>query len=176
MPSLTGPETSLESVADYLDRNHYLGRATRGFAYEDEHGIAVLAKPTSRRLPSDGTWLELIRWCLSGERNAGSRQWSAIVRWLRANMPQVTTVVSYSDPSVGHTGALYKASNWRWAPTWHRLRPPPSGHGSWSSGRTESVKDRWVYPISRDPRRADLLAIRDAAVLRRFPEAEYRER
>ena len=37
----------------------------------------------------------------------------------------VSTVVSYSDPSAGHTGSLYRACNWIWAPTWLRLRPPP---------------------------------------------------
>jgi len=50
---------------------------------------------------------------------------------------------------VGHTGALYKASGWMWKPTWHRIKPPPTGNGSWGSG-LESVKDRWAYFLHPD--------------------------
>lgn len=152
------------NVAAYLDANHYLGRARRGLAWSDEYGVLVLAAPTSRRLPTD--WLELSRWCLTGERNAGSRQWARVVRYLRDERPEVTTVVSYSDPSVGHTGALYKACNWIWAPTWHRLRPPPSGNGSWDGETPSAAKDRWVYPLAPDPRRESLLIPHDTSLLR----------
>lgn len=150
-------------VANFLDTNHYLGRARRGFAWSDEHGVLVLASPTSRRLPTD--WLELSRWCLLGQPNAGSRQWSAVSRYLRTHTT-VTTVVSYSDPSVGHTGALYKACNWLWAPTWQRLRPPPSGGGSWDGRTIQAPKDRWVFPLRPDARREPLLIPHDASLLR----------
>jgi hypothetical protein len=165
----------VRTVAFFLDQNHYLGAAHGGEAWSDEYGVLVLAKPTSRRLPQDGTWLELSRWCLVGERNGGSRQFAAVTRWLRAERPAVTTLVSYSDPSVGHTGALYKACNWIWAPTWHRLRPPPSGNGSWSDGEEESVKDRWVFPLRRDPRRVGLLRVNDESLVRADPTVGYRE-
>lgn len=112
------------SVNGILERSHYLGPADRGIAYEDEAGCLVFSAPTSRRLPLD--WLDLVRWCiLDRSPNAGSRQWARVVAWLRRRFPAATTVVSYSDPSAGHDGALYRATNWRWAPTWHRLRPPP---------------------------------------------------
>lgn len=153
-----------EYVAPYLDANHYLGRAHRGLAWSDEYGVLVLAPPTSRRLPSD--WLELSRWCLSGEPNAGSRQWSAVARWLRRDHPSVTTVVSYSDPALGHTGALYRACSWIWAPTWHRLREPPTGNGAWTPGARQGAKDRWVYPLRPDPRRESLLQPQDDYLLR----------
>jgi hypothetical protein len=171
--NLFGEPGSASQVAPALDANHYLGRSRRGIAWSDEHGVAVLAPPTSRRLPQH--WLELVRWCLSGEPNAGSRQWAAIARWLRADRPDVTTVVSYSDPSVGHTGALYRACGWLWAPTWHRLRPPPSGNGRWTDEREESVKDRWVYLLAPDEAREAVLAVRDAAVVRDHPGWSYRE-
>lgn len=157
----------VEEVADYLRANHYLGAARRGFAWADDYGVMVLANPSSRRLPQQ-RWSELIRWCLRGERNAGSRQWAAFVRWARSGLPAVTTFVSYSDPSAGHTGALYRACNWLWAPTWHRLRPPPSGNGNWGTG-AEAVKDRWVYPLRDDPERAGLLRLNDEALERRYP-------
>lgn len=148
-----------KSVAPFLSARHYLGPVTRGFCWSDEFGVAVLAKPTSRRLPQDGTWLELSRWCLLGERNGGSRQWRRVIRELKEAAPQVTTIVSYSDPAAGHTGALYKACNWQWRPTWHRLKPPPSGGGSWDGITQSSVKDRWAYFVRPDPRRDAILAV-----------------
>jgi hypothetical protein len=78
----TAPIVPPRNVAAYLDANHYLGRTARGFAWSDEYGVIVLAPPTSRRLPRE--WLELSRWCLTGEPNAGSRQWAAVARYLRA--------------------------------------------------------------------------------------------
>lgn len=162
------------NVAHVLAEAHYLGPSKRGWAWEDDFGVIIVAPPTARRLPSD--WLELVRWCItSGEKNAGSRQWAAFVRALKHIRPDITTIVSYSDPSVGHTGALYRACNWLWAPTWHRLRPPPTGNGSWQEGRAQSVKDRWVFPLKRDPRRAEILKIQDESILRRFPWALYVE-
>lgn len=160
--SLFDPIVPVAHVAAFLDSNHYLGRATRGWAWDDEFGVAVLANPSARYLPHD-RWLELIRWCLVGVSNGGSQQWSRIAKWLKANRPDITTVVSYSDPSAGHTGALYKACNWRWAPTWHRLRPPPSGNGNWGSGQ-QSVKDRWVYELRPDARRDEVLRVKDEAL------------
>lgn len=160
-------------VAGTLRENHYLGPIRRGIAWADRFGVIVVAAPTSRRLPIE--WLELSRWCItSTEKNGGSQQWAAFVRAIRAKHPEKTTIVSYSDPSVGHTGALYRACNWWWAPTWHRLRPPPSGNGKWND-RQQSVKDRWVFPLRKDQRRTELLVARDPAILRRYPWATYKE-
>lgn len=162
-------------VAAVLASHHYLGAVRRGVAWRDEHGVIVLGAPTARGVPR--RWLELSRWCITDRltENAGSRQWAAMVRSLRKLRPDVTTVVSYSDPNAGHTGALYRACNWLWAPTWHRLRPPPSGNGSWSCGRAQGVKDRWVFLLRADPERESLLIAKDEAVLKRMPWARYRE-
>jgi hypothetical protein len=157
---MTTWEVPPATVAHYLDAKHYLGARNRGLAWSDEYGVLILAKPTSRYLPNDGTWLELIRWCLVGEPNGGSRQWSRVRKWLQREHPEVTTIVSYSDPSACHTGALYKACNWTWAPTWHRLKPPPSGNGSWKEGAPQSVKDRWVFVLRPDDRRDEILRVK----------------
>ena len=66
--------------------------------------------------------------------------------------------------------ALYRACNWTWAPTWHRLRTPPSGNGQWQPGVVQSVKDRWVFGITPDPVRDDVLHIEDAAAIRHWRE------
>lgn len=167
--------TSTRSVANTLAEKHYLGSIKRGVAWADQYGIIVVSAPTSRRLPAN-RWLELCRWCItSEEKNAGSRQWAAFVRALRTANTVATTVVSYSDPSMGHTGALYRACNFLWAPTWHRLRPPPTGNGSWGNDKAESVKDRWVFPIREDEERERLLLAGDDSILKKYPWAAYKE-
>lgn len=165
---------SVASVNEILSEHHYLGPIGRGFAWMDRIGVLVFANPSSRRLPA--TWLELVRWCiLDRSKNAGSAQWSRVRRALASARPDITTIVSYSDPSAGHTGALYRASNWIYAPTWHRLRPPPSGNGAWSARKSESVKDRWIFPMLMDPQRERLLVMKDESILRRHPEMRYSE-
>ena len=162
-------------VNPLLTREHYLGPITAGgyaLIVVGSHGGRIVAgqvwrRPTSRRLPSDGTWLELSRWCLTPDAgdNAGSRMHRQAVRLIREHLPMVTTLVSYSDPSHGHGGALYRACNWQWRPTWLRLRPPPSGHGQWVTGAMQSVKDRWVFPLRSDPTRELVTAIDDPGAI-----------
>jgi len=141
---------SVRDVNPTLAVRHYLGPIARGWAWESEEGVMVFGNPSSRRLPQD-RWVELLRWCLLRNRpNDGSRQWSQFVKWARRSIPEITTVVSYSDPSAGHSGALYKACNWLWRPTWHRLKPPPTGNGSWDGKTYQSVKDRWIFELRPD--------------------------
>ena len=155
-----------------LDGSHYLGASgARGRAtYRDAHGLIVFASPSSRRLPRE--WIELSRWCLADR--AGSQQWAACIPWVRETFADVTTVVSYSDPSVGHTGALYRACNWIWAPTWHELRPPPTGAGV-RGGKRQEVKARWVFLMAPDALRGEVLALKDKSLARRYPWAGYAE-
>jgi hypothetical protein len=164
---------SCRSVVGTLVEKHYLGAIDRGVAWQDEFGVIVVAAPTARHLPQN--WLELVRWCLiRNEKNDGSRQWAIFVRALKKANSKATTIVSYSDPSRGHSGALYRACNWYWAPTWHRLRPPPTGNGSWGD-KKESVKDRWIFSLRPDPVRIKVLTVKDESILRRWPNLKYRE-
>lgn len=166
---------SPEDVSKVLAENHYLGPIKRGFAWQDQYGVLVFANPSSRRLPQD-RWLELVRWCItSKERNAGSRQWAAVAKDLRECWLKISTIISYSDPRAGHTGSLYRACNWRWAPTWLRLRPPPTGNGNWGKESIQSVKDRWVFLLAPDSEREGLLAVQDGSIMRRMPWASFKE-
>jgi hypothetical protein len=165
---------SVRETYGLLTERHYLGPTkAAGFAWLDQFGCIVFAAPRARGVPH--RWLEVVRWCLTGEKNGGSRQWSAAVAMIRKQRPDCTTIVSYSDPSQGHTGALYRACNWLWAPTWHRLRPPPTGNGAWTEEDRQAVKDRWVYPLKHDPKRCDVLTVKDDALMRKFPWASFRE-
>jgi hypothetical protein len=179
---------SLEEANPLLRARHYLGPMHNGGARlvvigvhkESVAACQVWRHVTSRRLPADGSWLELSRWCLTPEagENAGSRMHRYATRLVRELVPEVTTLVSYSDPSRGHTGALYRACNWLWAPTWMRLRPPPSGGGAWRPEAPQEVKDRWVFPLRRDPDRWDALYIDDPGAIRYWaahrPDTEAR--
>lgn len=166
---------NLVSVAEasrVLVGRHYLGPTRKAaFALRDEHGVIIFARPRGRHVPN--SWLEVVRWCLLDGK--GSEQWRDAVPFLRQEFPDCTTIISYSDPSVGHTGALYRACNWLWAPTWHRLRPPPTGNGSWSEDKAQAVKDRWIYPLREDAARAGALSLKDDSVERVMPWAAYRE-
>lgn len=157
-----------------LTEHHYLGPTkAAGFAWRDQFGCIVFAAPRARGVPH--RWLEVVRWCLIGKRNGGSQQWSRAVEMVRRQRPDCTTIVSYSDPSQGHDGALYRACNWLWAPTWHRLRPPPSGNGAWTTDKVQAVKDRWVFPLQPDDCRERVLSLKDESVERSMPWAGYRE-
>lgn len=156
-----------------LRASHYLGASRRGFALACEGGVMVFANPSSRRLPQQ-TWLELVRWCItSEEKNFGSQMFKAAVAVLKKSRPQVSTLISYSDPSTGHNGALYRGCNWCWAPTW--LRPPPSANGNWGSDKKAAVKDRWFYPLRPEIRR-HLLEVNDVSILRKCPWARFDEK
>ncbi len=154
-PRLHFQTGTVDEVNALLGAGHYLG-PVRGLRYGFTGWVddllvtcAAWRQPTARMLPSDGSWLELSRWCLTSGAgdNAGSRMMGWMVRWLRREAPQVTTLVSYSDPSVGHVGTLYKACGWAWEPTWHRLSPPPTGNGSWDGVHKSEVKDRWILRL-----------------------------
>lgn len=159
------------SPTEILAAHHYLGPRS-GLTYQDDTGVLVFGNPTSRNLPHP-RFIELKRWCIiSKEKNGGTRQWKRVVSWLRGRT-DATTVVSYSDPEAGHDGALYRACNWLWAPTWHRLNTPPTGLGL-RGGKRNSPKDRWVFLLRHDPDREAVLALKKS-VIRRYPWASYSE-
>lgn len=177
-------ECTLVEANALLAEHHYLGPIRQGrytfggYVMGELVAAQVWKAPTARNLPSDGTWLELARWCLTPAAgpDAGSRMHRWAVRGLRDALPDVTTLISYSDPSHGHGGSLYRACNWLWAPTWHRLRPPPSGLGSWDGKTRQEVKDRWVFPLRDDPGRAGVLQVRDRGAIRAFHASGEAER
>lgn len=169
---------SLADVNAFLGGRHYLGAYTGprfrfafvGVMTGEIVAAQVWRMPAARRLPNDGSWLELARWCLTtvAVKNAGSRMHGWVRRWLLENEPKVTTLVSYSDPSIGHSGTLYRACGWRWAPTWLRISPPPKGERSWDRSGYETPKDRWIFDLRPDPTRESYLTIPYPSVRRRY--------
>lgn len=164
-PRLQIEPATVAEVNPLLAGDHYLGpiaggqHAFAGWVADELVACQVWRHPTARMIPADGTWLELSRWCLTPDagRNAGSKMMGWVARWLRRYEPGVTTLVSYSDPVHGHTGALYKASGWTYTPTHIGRRYDvdgigyPSGNGSWNGEDVATPKHRWIYRLRSVP-------------------------
>jgi hypothetical protein len=78
-------------------------------------GMIVYSAPpreSSKRYGGE-TW-ELARLYLIDEipRNAETWLIGQSVRWIKRHSKHVKHLVSYADPSQGHSGCIYKASNW----------------------------------------------------------------
>jgi hypothetical protein len=63
--------------------------------------------------------LELRRLVLIDQagRNSESRVIGWCLRWIKKHASKIEIVVSYADPAYGHSGAIYKASNFRYLGT-----------------------------------------------------------
>jgi hypothetical protein len=78
-------------------------------------GAVVYALPPSQTSVRYGgpTW-ELARLYITDEAPCNTESWliAQSIRLVRTTDPTVENLVSYADPSAGHTGIVYKASNW----------------------------------------------------------------
>ena len=109
--------------ADALIRKHYLKKwpgvnvLVLGLQkHEDLLGVIVFSLPpreTNKRYGGE-TW-ELSRLWIddSVPKNAETYLIGRAIRYIKNNFPKVKNLVSYADPSFGHTGTIYRASNWQ---------------------------------------------------------------
>ena len=110
--------------ADPLVRSHYLKRwpsvctltlgMWRGPLIV---GIIVFALPpreTMKRYRVSVAW-ELARLFVLDTEPFNSETWfmARAIKFVRNNHPQVEALVSYADPSAGHSGTIYRAANWQ---------------------------------------------------------------
>ena len=107
---------------DHMVKRHYIGKwpgvCTQILMLERDGmplGCIIFALPpreTSKRYNAN-TW-ELARLWLEDDipSNAETFVIGRAIRWLRRNRQEVECLVSYADPSVGHGGTIYRASNW----------------------------------------------------------------
>lgn len=60
--------------------------------------------------------IELRRLVLIDEagRNSESRVIGYCLRWIKKNAPTIKVIVSYADPAHGHSGTVYKATNFKY--------------------------------------------------------------
>ena len=140
------------AVVAWLKERHYLRSAPPGFVHvlevcegRERIGAMILGCPASRKIDCDRV-LELNRMFLVDEapKNSESQALSLMRRHVRTWLPTIRLLVSYSDPSVGHSGAIYEADGW--APFGSTGKK--SGYG-WRSRPNRSndpvtPKQRWV--------------------------------
>lgn len=125
-------KVSLKVVKDLLIHKHYLHRLPNSVA---SYGIFAptgelvgvitygeLNSPHAVRgfrvryaLPSAGRLLELTRLWLDDRciKNSESRVIRISLKLLRRDIPSVCAIVAYADPSMNHSGTIYKAANFK---------------------------------------------------------------
>ncbi len=108
---------------DWMIRRHYIGKwpgvcvAILGlYRIEDPVGVIVFSLPPPETYVRYGglTW-ELGRLWVDDEQPRNTESWfiSRAVRFVRRFHREVKALVSYADPSAGHSGTIYRAANWR---------------------------------------------------------------
>jgi hypothetical protein len=111
--------------AEHLVFKHYLGRwpgvvvCTLGLLCEDKStyiGVIVFALPpreTAKRYGVTVAW-ELARLFIEDGTPKNTETWfvARAISYVKRTRPEVELLVSYADPSAGHTGVIYKAGNW----------------------------------------------------------------
>ncbi len=91
--------------------------ATLGlFRDETPVGVIVFALPpreTCKRYGVSVCW-ELARLFIEDSEPKNTETWfvSRAIRWVKVTRSEVECLVSYADPSVGHSGVIYRAGNW----------------------------------------------------------------
>lgn len=105
-------------VNGFLEKHHYLGRVAGwkvcGVLWSDHFtwdGLVVVSRPVARMVDKDT--VEVTRLCLrrGAPKNSGSRLLGWATRWAVKN--GYRRVITYADPSQGHTGVIYRAANFR---------------------------------------------------------------
>lgn len=111
------------ALVDAFIAAHYLHKrpavvvlALRMIAHERAVGTCVFSLPpreTAKRYGGGVAW-ELARLYLLDEVPKNAETWfiGRAVRWIKRHRPDVSTLVSYADPSAGHRGTIYRAANW----------------------------------------------------------------
>ncbi|MFN0314743.1 MAG: hypothetical protein ACKVQA_06885 [Burkholderiales bacterium] len=78
-------------------------------------GMILYALPPRETAKRYGgvTW-EMARLWIGDEIPKNGESWliAKSVKYIRRERPEVVALVTYADPSVGHSGAVYKAANW----------------------------------------------------------------
>ena len=112
----------------FLGKYHYAGRVNKsGIRYaamlgNDIVAVCVFDSPTrnesaTRLGLSKGKLIELTRFCIHPsyhKKNFASWFLARCVKLLQSDRPLITTIIAFADSSYNHSGAIYKASNWKY--------------------------------------------------------------
>lgn len=111
-------------IGAFIKKNHYSGSVSRGnkFVYillvnNKMRGVATFGTPVGNRVEEfyGGQVLECKRFCLApnAPKNAASFFMGHCLRDLKKR-PNISKIISYADPEVGHEGIIYRASNFKY--------------------------------------------------------------
>lgn len=120
-------------------------------------GVCVFSIPpreTNKRY--GGECWELSRLWLSDDLPRNSETWfiAKCIKEVQRSHPNISHLVSYADPSAGHTGIIYKAGNWRFDGMTDADRKTPRCDYRWN-GRMYSRKGHLPHDatgVERVPR------------------------
>ena len=100
------------------------GRLIKYGVWEDDNFIGAVvygrgATPNLGKPYELSQWeiCELVRVALTNHKTPVSQIVAETLRQLKANNPGIRLVVSFSDPSEGHKGGIYRAGNWLYTGT-----------------------------------------------------------
>ncbi len=111
----------------FLQKHHYAGYGRAGSVHVVFHvggelaAVAKFASAIRQEVATSagldyGRTLELDRFCVGPafrKKNLPSFLLSSAVRCVQKVRPDVAGFVSFADPAQGHSGAIYKAANWK---------------------------------------------------------------
>lgn len=111
------------SQVSAMIRQHYLGRwpgvcvlTLAAAKINKPFGVIVFALPPRESHKRYGgiTW-ELARLWIDDKIPQNAETWciGKAIKYIREHHPEVSTIVSYADPSVGHSGVIYRAANFK---------------------------------------------------------------
>lgn len=112
-------------VSEFLDTYHYIGKGRSGITIGAKHqgklvAVAVFSSPLRQNhAGKHGSFRELSRLCFHPsyhKDNLGSWFLSKCIK----RISDVPRIIAYADTTVGHTGAVYKASNFKFS---HDVKP-----------------------------------------------------
>lgn len=140
-------------LREWIKQYHYLKSAPPGFVIALEFlegrervGAMLIGRPAARQYGEEILELTRMYFVDSAPKNTESSALAMMRAFVRKWFPSVRLLLSYSDPSQGHTGGIYKADGWA------MLGKTKARHGQngWASrsGRvfqeTYVSKVRWV--------------------------------
>jgi len=116
-------------IKSFLEKHHYshnINGVKSSYCFSVEHegrlmGAVLFGQMSTtawkRFGESESEVIELRRLVLLDccPKNSESRVISQCLRWIKKNAKHIKVVVSYADPNYGHTGVVYKASNFNLA-------------------------------------------------------------
>ena len=112
------PSESRE-LREWIKRSHYLESAPPGYVAaleflegKERIGGMLLGRPAARTYGEEILELTRMYFVDSAPKNTESAALAMMRAFVRKWFPSIRLLISYSDPSQGHTGGIYKADGW----------------------------------------------------------------